>query len=194
MFLPLSEKINNSKLLDNFDIIRNDMISLWKEGYFSDYKHSLDELRDSPTKTNVFWQVCPLMYKRKEWPNLSSRIKESNTLEIVKNLGVQPVLSIFSYIAPGGEVVPHTDHDDELVENSKDIPHELRTNSVVKYHFSLDIPEDGESALIVGDEKRILKNGCLNPFDETTIHTAYNHSPTTPRGALIISFLKTDLY
>lgn len=192
MFMPLSEKLDNDKFLKNYEIFRTDLLN-FKENYFSDYKHSLDELRDRPTKTGVFWQVCPLMYKREEWPNLPSEIKNSETLKILKTLEIKPVLAIFSYLAPNSDVVDHEDHDDELGENTRHIPHRLRTNSVIKYHHSLDIPEDGECALIVGEEKRILKNRDLNPFDETTTHSAYNHSQQ-PRGVLIVSFLRSELY
>ena len=192
MFMPLSDKIDNSKFLNNYEIFKNDLLK-FKDIYFTDYKHSLDELRDSPTQTGVFWQVCPLMYKREEWPNLPDELKNCETLKILKTLEVKPVLAIFSYLAPGSEVVDHEDHDDELGDNTRHIPHRLRTNSVVKYHYSLDIPSNGECGLVVGEEKRILKNGDLNPFDETTTHNAYNQSQH-PRGALIVSFLRSEIY
>jgi aspartyl/asparaginyl beta-hydroxylase (cupin superfamily) len=190
--MPLSTKINNSLFVDNYDAFKHDLLK-FKDSYFSDYKHSLDELRDFPTRTGVFWQVCPLMYKRKEWPNLPPEIQSSETLKILKSLEVKPILAIFSYLAPNSDVIDHEDHDDELGEDTRHIPHNLRTNSVVKYHFALDVPTVGDCALIVGDETRILKNKDLNAFDETTTHSAYNLS-NAPRGVLIVSFLRSEIY
>ena len=106
---------------------------------------------------------------------------------------IKPILAVFSILEPGSEIDPHSDYDDMIVMKESQILYPGVETSVVKYHYSLDIPEDGESALIVGNEKRILKNKDLNPFDETTTHWAYNRS-SRRRGVLIVSYLRQELY
>jgi aspartyl/asparaginyl beta-hydroxylase (cupin superfamily) len=193
MFLEPSDKINVAKIIDSYEEIRKDYLDFKINDYFIDYTHNRDEILTSPRKTGYFWQVCPLIYNRGDYPRSNDRVKNSFTVDLLKNLEIVPVVATFSVIEPGGDVVPHADHDDEVAMDNMETPPELRTTSIVKYHFSVDVPSDGESALIVGEEKRILKNKDLNIFDETIIHGAYNTSKY-PRGVLIISFLRHELY
>jgi len=193
MFLNPSEKVNFDIILDNIDNISKDYFKFKEQDLFFDYTHNRDEFLVTPKKTDYFWQICPLMLDGEDFPNMPEEIKNCFTLKLLKELNVIPVIGSFSILNPGGEVVPHTDHDDEVREHTQHIPPSERSNSVVKYHLSLDIPSDGECALIVGDENRILHNGDINVFDETVTHSAYNRSQHK-RGVLIISFLRSDLY
>ena len=65
-------------------------------------------------------------------------------------------------------------------------------STVYKFHFSLDVPQDGDSALVCGGETRVLKDGDLNVFDEEGEHYAYNRS-TGRRGVLIVSYIKAEI-
>lgn len=193
MFLEPSKKINVNQFLDNFEQIRKDYLDFKINDYFVDYTHNRDEILTAPRKTGYFWQVCPLIYNRDDYPIANDRVKNSFTVNLLKSLEIIPVVATFSVVEPGGEVVPHSDHDDEVAMDNKYVHPSERTTSVVKYHFSLDVPSDGECALIVGEEKRILRNKLLNIFDETMTHSAYNTS-RYPRGVLIVSFLRHELY
>lgn len=193
MFLPLSKEIDNQKLIQNINIIKNEYLTFLKNEYFVDYSHE-QELTFSPelfpyksTKTGYFWQVCPLVFD-KMIPNfLSKDISESFTARLIMGFNIKPVLAVFSMLEPGSIVEPHFDSDNHIGNLGK------KKSTVVKYHFSIDIPDEGECALQVLNEKRILKNGDINPFDETKIHSAYNKS-CNRRGVLIISYLKNELY
>lgn len=193
MFLDLSKKINNNLLLDNFEVFRRDYLLFKKQDYFFDYTHNRDEILHSPKKTNYFWQICPLMYNRGDFPNSPDDVKNSNSLKLLRQLEHTPIIAAFSIMAGHTEIPPHADHDDEVTENNQQVPHRMRTTSVVKYHFALDIPSVGDCALIVGNQTKILKNRDLLAFDETDIHSAFNKSNDV-RGVLIVSFLKHEIY
>lgn len=182
MFLIPSNKINHKKLLDNFDIIKDEYFSISKKDFFdyNDVRSGMDEMISNPKSTGTFWQVYPLINLMKPWPN-----RQSKTIDLLLDLGVIPLLSAFSILHPHSQIDPHEDHDESKVEDY--------STTVVKYHLSIDIPSDGESGLVVGDESRILKNKDLNIFDESSTHWVYNRSSKV-RGVLIISFLKKDLY
>lgn len=193
MFLEPSDKINVSKIIDSYEEIRKDYLDFKINDYFVDYTHNRDEILTSPRKTGYFWQVCPLLFNRNDYPLSNDRVRNSFTVNLLKNLEIVPVVATFSVVEPGGEVVPHADHDDEVAMGNADTPHEERNTSVVKYHFSVDIPSDGECGLVVGGEKKILQNKHLNIFDETVEHSVYNTS-RYPRGVLILSYLRHELY
>jgi len=193
MFLKLSNKINNNLLLDNLKTFQADYFKFKESGYFFDYSHNRDEVLHSPKKTGYFWQVCPLMYNRGDFPISPEEVKKSESLKILKQLNPLPLIATFSIMIGNSEIPLHTDHDDEVGMLNGDIPHKDRTTSVVKYHLSLDVPLDGECAMIVNKETRTLKTGDLVVFDETEMHGAYNRSGST-RGVLIISFLRHEIY
>ena len=202
MFLPLSEKIDNQKLIDGYDQIKKDYLS-FRDNYFFDYSHAaeLTLIPSSvdpntvvlPKSTGYFWQVCPLIYAKKILPIVPLEVQECFTTKLIMSFDVKPVLAVFSILEPNSEIDPHIDTDDQIVLHNHNIPVCQRETSVVKYHFSLDIPDEGECALQVLNEKRILKNKDLNPFDETSTHFAYNRS-SKKRGALIISYLRNEIY
>lgn len=182
MFLIPSTKIDHRKLLDNFDTIKDEYSKIPLEDFFdySDVKSGMEEMINSPKNTGTFWQVYPLINLMKPWPD-----RKSKTIDLLLDLGVIPLLSAFSILHPNSQIDPHEDHDESKVEDD--------STTVVKYHLSVDIPNDGNSALIVNDESRILKNKDLNVFDESSTHWVYNRSSKI-RGVLLISFLKKDLY
>lgn len=202
MFLPLSEKIENQKLIDGYDQIKKDYLS-FRDNYFFDYSHATElTLTPSsvdpntvalPKSTGYFWQVCPLIYAKKVLSIIPFEVQECFTTKLIMSFDVKPVLAVFSMLEPNSEMNPHIDTDDQIVLHTHNIPVCQRETSVVKYHFSLDIPDSGECALQVLNEKRILKNKDLNPFDETSTHFAYNRS-NKKRGALIISYLRNEIY
>ena len=199
MFLPLSQIIDNNKLLDNYELIKNDYLSFVEKDYFVDYSHDYNLVCDDlgklkmPPKTGHFWQVCPLIINRQVVPLFPLEVQNCFTVKLLMSFKVKPVLSVFSLLEPHSEVDPHFySHDDIVMKNSK-VPVFNRRTSVVKYHYSLDIPDGGSCGLKVLNELRILKNKDLNPFVETSIHSAFNRSDYR-RGVLIISYLKNEIY
>jgi aspartyl/asparaginyl beta-hydroxylase (cupin superfamily) len=200
MFIdPQLSKINTKTFTDNYNKIREDYIKLRDGNFFIDYSHEYDmnveDLNDLiiPQSTGHFWQVSPLIINRQVIPQLPKEVRELFTTKLLMSYKIKPILAVFSILEPRSEIDPHSDYDDMLVMKESQILYPGVETSVVKYHYSLDIPEDGECALIVGNEKRILKNRDLNPFDETTTHWAYNKS-SKRRGVLIVSYLRQELY
>lgn len=199
MFLPLSDIIDNTKLLDNYDQIKSDYLNFVKKDYFVDYSHEYNLVCDDlsklpiPKKTGHFWQVCPLIIGKQVIPILPPEVKNCFTINLLMSFEVKPVLAVFSMLEPHSEVDPHYDADDEIVMKNSHIPYYLRKTCVVKYHYSLDIPPGGKCGLKVLNENRILENKSLNPFVETSIHSAYNRSDIR-RGVLIVSYLKHEIY
>jgi beta-hydroxylase len=119
------------------------------------------------------------MYKFKPWQG-----RNLKTVELLQDLGVTPLLATFSKLAPNSEIPPHEDHDETVIGD--------KTTTIVKYHIVVDATDDGECAIGVGNETRIMKNGDLNVFDESVTHWVYNRS-SKPRGVLIISFVRKDI-
>ena len=199
MFLPVSTLLDFTKFYDNYDKILSDYLLLKDINLLFDYTHDynliVDDLNDLviPPNTGHFWQVSPLIINRQVIPILPKEVRELFTTKLLMSYDIKPILAIFSILEPRSEIEPHHDHDDMIDSKRSEVLYPGVQTSVVKYHYSLDIPEDGESALIVGNEKRILKNGDLNPFDETTTHWAYNRS-SRRRGVLIVSYLRQELY
>ncbi len=195
MFLPPSEKIDQSKFLNCYDQFRKDYLEFKDKDYFFDYSHAqsltFNKIENAhnvvlPKSTGYFWQVCPIIFNKNIIPIVSKDVQESFTANILMSMSVLPVLAVFSILKPNSDIDPHIDTDEHIADLSY-------PNSVVKYHFSLDIPNDGECALIVGNTKRILNNNDLNCFDERTTHYAYNHS-NSERGVLIVSYIRKEIY
>jgi aspartyl/asparaginyl beta-hydroxylase (cupin superfamily) len=181
MFLEPSNKIDIQKLIDNFDVIRNEYLSISADQFY-DYtslKHGIENLLKGPQNNNEDWQVYPLMYKFESWQD-----RNLKTIEILQSLGVTPLLATFSKLAPNSEIPPHEDHDETVIGD--------KTTTVVKYHLVVDAAEDGECAIGVGDQTRIMKTGDLNIFDESVTHWVHNKSSKS-RGVLIISFVRKDI-
>jgi hypothetical protein len=200
MFLPLSEKVDNQLILDNFNNIRTDYFNFVSnhKKYFFDYQHSWDlkfgfSTTSLPKNTGYFWQVCPLIYGKHPIPSIfwHEEVEECFTTKMISSFKVKPILAIFSMIEPGGIVKPHRDHDDDLLVGFGYT--KTGKETIIKYHLSVDIPNDGECSLTVAGQTRLLNNGDLNPFDETSEHSVVNTS-TQRRGALIMSFLRSEIY
>tara|TARA_B110000977_G_C10884463_1_gene418855 strand:+ start:107 stop:724 length:618 start_codon:yes stop_codon:yes gene_type:complete len=197
-FLPVSDKLDFYKILNNYEKIKQDYLEFSNMGVHFDYSHEYDLTKDIselslPLNTGYFWQVCPLVFKREIVPFMPSFVYESFTTKLLMSLKIKPVLAIFSIFEPYSEIPSHIDMDDEIVCNTKNIPYQERETSVVKYHLSLDIPSGNSCSLVVNNENKVLKNGDLNIFDETNPHWAYNQSPQR-RGVLIVSYLRNELY
>jgi hypothetical protein len=199
MFLELSKVVDNEQLLVNYETIKADYLNFKQKDYFVDYSHEYNLVCDDltklaiPKKTGYFWQVCPLIIGKQIIPILPLEIKNCFTANLLMSFNVQPILAVFSMLEPHSEVDPHSDHDENIIVKNSNTPNYIKKTSVVKYHYSLDIPPGNNCALKVLDEERILKNKDLNPFDETSIHSAYNRSDFR-RGVLIVSYLRHEIY
>lgn len=197
MFLPLSEKIDSNKIINNYGLIKKDYQWAVENDVWFDYTHDIDITKDIDTtlltRTEHFWTAVPLILKYKPIPFIPDELKNSFTVNLLMSLKVKPVLAVFSMLAPYSDIDPHIDTDDEIVLDTKDIPWHERDSSVVKYHMGIDVHNDGEACLVVGNEKRQVEEGNLLAFDETVTHYAYNHT-SAERGVLIVSYLREDLY
>ena len=195
MFIePKLSKIQTSIFTSNYSQIKSDYIEFRDCNYFIDYSHtynltSLDNnfLGFVPTYTPNFpWKVCPLIFNRQQILRTPLQVQQSETVRILLSQSIKPVLAVFSILEPGVEISPHSDGDERIDDN-------FLHSSVIKYHFSFDIPSDGPSALVVNGEERLLKNGDLNLFDEKlSEHYAYNKSDTR-RGVLIASYIREEV-
>jgi len=181
MFLNPFDKVDSQILINNFEIIRNDYLSIpLKDFYdYTSLKHGIENLLANPGNTGSHWQVYPLLYKFKPWDHRSNK-----TIELLQSLKTIPLLATFSKLAGNSEIPPHEDRDQTVTGDWN--------TTVVKYHLALDTPSDGECAIGVKDEKRIIKAGDLNIFDESDTHYVYNRSSSS-RGVLIVSFLRKDI-
>lgn len=195
MFIdPELSKIDVSIFSDNYEDLRSDYLNFKSNPFFIDYSHTYDltSLDGNffgfiPTYTPDFpWKVCPLIFNRQKISRTPIQVQESKTVKLLLNQPIKPVLAVFSILEPGVELEPHSDGDERIDKN-------YCNSSVIKYHFSLDIPDDGPSALVVNDEERLLKNKDLNLFDEKlSAHHAYNKS-SNRRGVLIVSYIREEV-
>jgi len=187
-------KIDVSIFYDNYDVIKSDYLNFKSNPFFIDYSHTYDltSLDGNffgfiPTYTPDFpWKVCPLIFNRQKISRTPLQVQQSETVRLLLSQPIKPVLVVFSILEPGVELSPHSDGDERIDSR-------YLQSSVIKYHFSLDIPSDGPSALVVNDEVRLLKDGDLNLFDEKlSAHYAYNKS-SNRRGVLIASYIREEV-
>jgi len=188
-------RIDPNIFVDNLEQIRLDYLHGRDMGYLIDYSHEYDLTADPDDDFIDFdfklteespWKVCPLVFNRKTIKILPRFCSECFTTKLILSQPVLPVLAVFSILEPDVDLEPHSDGDERIDKNYLE-------SSVIKYHFSLDIPDSGESALVVDNEKRLLSNGDLNLFDEKqSLHYAYNHSKHR-RGVLIVSYIKDEV-
>jgi len=180
---------------DNYGKIREDYIKNRNYDFFIDYSHTYDMTANPDDDFLGFdltlteespWKISPLVFNRKIIGRTPKQCRECFTTNLLLSQPVLPVLAVFSILEPGVELEPHSDGDQRIDENYKD-------SSVIKYHFSIDIPSDGECGLVVNNEKRILNNADLNMFDEKlSEHYAYNKSDNR-RGVLIVSYIRDEV-
>ena len=191
---PELSKVDTSVFHLNFDKIKKDYIDFRDNNYFIDYSHTynLTSLDGNffgfvPTCTPEFpWKVCPLIFNRQKITRTPPEVQNSSTVDILLSQTIKPVLAVFSILEPGVELEPHSDGDERIDSH-------YWHSSVIKYHFSLDIPNDAPSGLVVNEEERILQNGDLNLFDEKlSAHYAYNRS-SNRRGVLIASYIREEV-
>ena len=192
MFINESTKIDTGIFTDNLEAIKKDYNRFKDMDYFFDYSHTYNLTADAgdfsnftPQMTGYKWQVCPMVFNRKAIRVVPLEIRHSFTTDLLLAQEVKPVLAVFSILESGAELDPHSDGD-------KRIDPQYWNSTVYKFHFSLDVPEDGESALVCGGETRVLKDGDLNVFDEEGEHYAYNKS-SGRRGVLIVSYIKAEI-
>lgn len=194
--MPLSNNIDNKLIIDSIDEIQKDYHWCVENDFWFDYTHDIDLLEPDPnmlTRNGEFWTVVPLILAKEVLDFIPERLKRSHTVNTLMNMDVKPVIAIFSMLEPYSDIDPHIDTDDEVVMGTKDIPWDERESSIVKYHMGLDVHDDGEACMIVGDTSEQVQEGKLLAFDETITHYAYNHT-SKKRGVLIISYLKHELY
>ena len=182
MFLTPFTTLNHQVILDNYIILQRDYHWALDNGHFVDY-NSIDHSKDTPTKTGYYWQMFPLIYNKKPWPHKDLDISHLDSLKVIEQLTIQPILATFSLLLPNSDIADHEDHDEDCIAGQTD-------TSVIKYHYGLSCY--GDCGLRSGDCVESVENGKLNIFDESITHSAYNHS-TFKRGVLILSFLKSDL-
>jgi hypothetical protein len=197
MFIdPKLSKIDIKIFTDNYTKIKEDYIKFRDSNFFFDYLHEYgknatpnDDFYKEfvPSNTPEFpWKVCPMIHKRKPLCIVPKECRECFTTKLLMKQPIKPVLATFSILEPGAELEPHSDADENLDPK-------YCGSSVIKYHFSLDIPSDGKSALVVNNECRILNDGDLNLFDEKlSLHYAYNRSANR-RGVLITSYIRAEV-
>jgi hypothetical protein len=201
MFMQLSSKINSNAWAENYNDIVSDYRQAMSDGFHFDYKHEIDisdtsdiqSIMSQMTKDGYFWQITPLIFARNVVSIIPEYLQKSKTVEILMSESVKPVLAIFSTLEPKSEIDPHIDTDDEIVTGQQHIPHDERETHVVKYHMGLDVPNDGDSCLVVGDVTEKVEEGKILAFDETITHYAYNRS-SKKRGVLIVSYLHNEIY
>jgi len=193
MFLEPSEKLNHTILFQHFDDIKNDYFTFKQNNLFQDYI-SIDDCINNPKNTGYYWQVCPIFFMGNIFPNSSQLIRKSKILDCITRFTILPTIATFSILAPNSKIDTHKDHDDNRAIDTKNILADLRTTSMVKYHLAIEIPTDNVSTITVSEETRTLKVKDLNIFDETSPHGVNNYSLTMPRGVLICSWLRSDLY
>jgi len=191
---PTLSKIDTKIFTDNYGLIREDYIKFRNYDYFIDYSHEYDLtaadddfLGFVPTLTPDYpWKVCPLIFNRRDIKRTPKQCRECFTTQLLLSQPIKPVLAVFSILEPGAELEPHSDGDERIDPR-------YNGSSVIKYHFCLDIPSDGECGLVVNDHQRLLSNGDLNLFDEKlTEHYAYNTSQNR-RGVLIASYIRDEV-
>lgn len=192
---PSLSRIDTSIFTDNYGQIKEDYIKMRNYDFFIDYSHTYDLTANPdddflgfvPTLTlDSPWKVCPLIFNRRFIKRTPKLCRECFTTELLLNQPIKPVLAVFSILEPGVELDPHRDGDQRIDPN-------YANSSVIKYHFSLDIPTNGECGLVSNDEERILSNGDLNLFDEKqSDHYAYN-STAARRGVLIVSYIRDEV-
>lgn len=182
MFLTPFNTLNHQVILDNYIILQRDYHWALDNGHFVDF-NSIDHSKDAPTKTGYYWQMFPLIYNKKPWPHKDLDINHLNSLKIIEQLTVQPILATFSLLLPDSDIADHEDHDEDCIAGTTN-------TSVIKYHYGLSCY--GDCGLRVGSAVERVENGKLNIFNESMTHSAYNHSQFK-RGVLILSFLESDL-
>ena len=178
----------------DFDLVKRDYKTFLEKGYNVDYQHEFDLTVDDmtlPENTGYFWQVIPLMLKGKPLDLMPEEVQNCDTVKMLQNQSVLPLVAVFSILEPNSQIDPHRDADDELVYNSRHLPLSKRKDHVVKYHLGIDVPE--MCGLSVGGERRTLRNHTLNVFNETQEHYAWNQS-NQRRGVLIVSYLHNDIF
>ena len=196
MFVDDKISLIDTKIFtDNYGKIREDYIKIRNYDFFIDYSHTYDMTANPDDDFLGFdltlteespWKISPLVFNRKIVGRTPKQCRQCFTTNLLLSQPILPVLAVFSILEPGVELEPHRDGDQRIDPSYED-------SSVIKYHFSVDIPSDDECGLVVNNEKRILNNGDLNLFDEKlSEHYAYNKSAAR-RGVLIVSYIRDEV-
>jgi hypothetical protein len=188
MFLQPFPSLNHNLLLDNYAVLKKDYEFLRDTNKFYDYpdvENGMEQLLTNPQNTGKPWLVSPLWHNKQPWPNLSAEVLALPTLDLIRQLSVQPILVCFSIVAANHTLDDHEDHDEREIAGQDN-------TFVVKYHYGIDVPEGNHCGLVVSGATERVENGKLNIFNESLTHHVYNHS-TQPRAVFILSFLNSDL-
>ena len=168
---PSLSRIDTSIFTDNYGQIREDYIKMRNYDFFIDYSHTYDLTANpgddflgfTPTLTpDSPWKVCPLIFNRRDIKRTPKLCRECFTTELLLNQPIQPVLAVFSILEPGVELEPHSDGDQRIDPNYAD-------SSVIKFHFGLDVPPNGDCGLVVNGEKRVFHMLVLYNLSMTTL-------------------------
>lgn len=198
-FKPLSEKINVQMLISNFNKLREEYLKCQDADFFdmvnaeppqSELEFFLEKVRSGKKNDNHQWQWIPLIWNGEIFEGNPDHIKQSDTIKILLNLGITPMMAVYSRMAPGTVLDPHHDLDD-VVFGESPMPEDINNHDagLIKYHFALDVPLNGKCGVKVLNEEKIIQNKDLYSFDENMTHSAYNLSDES-RGVLIFSFRK----
>ena len=113
MFINEVTKIDPKIFTDNVDKIKQDYIRFRDMQYFFDYSHTYNLTADStnfesfiPEYTGYMWQVCPLVFSRKEIKLTPLEVRHSFTTDLLLAQDVKPILAVFSILEPGAELDP----------------------------------------------------------------------------------------
>ena len=147
-FKELSPNINLELLRSNFETIRNDYLMCKDEDFFDFLTddESLSEMEfflkgAGKKNNNHWWQVIPLIWNSKVFTGNPDYIAHSETINILLNLGIKPVMAAYSKLAPNTVIKPHIDFDDVAV-GGLPMPEDINNykQGLMKYHFAIDVP------------------------------------------------------
>lgn len=125
------------------------------------------------------WRVLPLCYtfpaddaSKTVWVKATSTLCPK-TVQLLKSIpGVRTAL--FSKLGPDTNLGAHRGWAD-------------LSNHILRCHLGIDVPSN--CAIVVNNETRFQENGGLLMFDDSKLHSAYNHSDQT-RTILIIDVFR----
>ena len=90
MFINEDTKIDPKIFTNNLDKIKQDYIRFRDMSYFFDYSHTYNLTADStdfetfiPKYTGYMWQVCPLVFSRKEIKLTPLEVRHSFTTDLL---------------------------------------------------------------------------------------------------------------
>jgi aspartyl/asparaginyl beta-hydroxylase (cupin superfamily) len=165
-------------LVDHFEMIREEALSVsrqpwtpWPEDHYND-----------SSKTPLDWTVFPFMHtfpaldaSKSQWIATTSSLcpRTVSILKQIPNLRT----ALLSRLGPHTELGCHTGWSD-------------LANYVLRCHFCLQMPTNGECGMWVNEEEQFHDEGKIIVFDDSKKHKAFNRSPNEERIVLIVDLLR----